>query len=99
MAYGKPINFGEKESKFISGYESDIKLQKCLYRDIVRHENSIFHQNSSCTAVRFQLNKGIECIINCDVMAKWSQEVQHQTQVLERLIDIVIFIGRQDIPY
>ncbi|XP_050064310.1 uncharacterized protein LOC126553187 [Aphis gossypii] len=99
MAYGKPVNVGEKESKFISGYESDIKLQKCLYRDIVRHENSIFHQNSSCTAVRFQLNKDIECIINRDVMAKRSQEVHNRRQVLERLIDIVIFIGRQGIPY
>eukprot|EP00102_Acyrthosiphon_pisum_P011108 XP_008179712.1 PREDICTED: uncharacterized protein LOC103308322 [Acyrthosiphon pisum] len=99
MAYGKPVNFGEKESKFISGYKSDIKLQKCLYRDIVRHENSLFHQNSSCTAVRFQLNKDIECIINRDVMAKRSQEVQNRRKVLERLIDIVIFIGRQGIPY
>jgi len=89
----------EKKSQFISGYESDIKLQKCLYRDIVRHENSIFHQNLSCTAVRFQLNKDIECIINRDVMAKKSQEVHNRRQVLERLIDIVIFYGRQGIPY
>ncbi|KAL4120303.1 hypothetical protein QTP88_013020 [Uroleucon formosanum] len=80
IAYGKPVSYGEKESKFISGYKSDIKMQKCLYRDIVNHENSIFHQNSSCTAVRFQLNKDIE-------------------KVLERLIDIVIFIGLQRIPY
>jgi len=28
MAYRKPLNFGKKEPKFISGYESDIKLEK-----------------------------------------------------------------------
>ncbi|CAI6346479.1 unnamed protein product [Macrosiphum euphorbiae] len=32
-------------------------------------------------------------------MAKKSQEVQSRRKVLERLIDIVIFIGRQGIPY
>lgn len=53
MAYGVAVKHGEKESKFVIGYKSDIKQQKWLYRDIERHENLIYHQNSSCTAIRF----------------------------------------------
>jgi len=65
----------------------------------VRHANSIIHHNSSCTAVRFQLNKDIKRILNHDVMAKRYQEVQNRRQELKQLIDIVIFIDRQGISY
>lgn len=58
-----------------------------------RHEYSIYHQNSSCAAIRFQLNKDIGCI-NRDVMTKKTQEVQNRRRVLEQLRDIVIFIDR-----
>jgi hypothetical protein len=42
MAYGVYGNYGEIETKFISGYEVDIKKNKILYCDITINENSIF---------------------------------------------------------
>jgi len=99
MAYGVHGKYGEIETKFISGYKVDIKINKCLYRDIIIHENSIFHNNSTNTAVRFKLNKDIQSILNRDFMAKRAQQVEIRRQILKRLIDIVLFIGRQGIPY
>jgi len=90
---------GKSKLNFLSGYEVDIKKNKCLYRDITIHENSIFGNNSTNTAVRFKLNKDILSILNLDVMAKRAQQVEIRRQILKRLIDIVLFIGQQGIPY
>jgi len=72
---------------------------KCLFRDIIIHENSICHHRSTNTAVRFNLNNDIESILNLDVAAKKSQQVETQRKVLARLINIVLFIGRLGISY
>ncbi|XP_025406602.1 uncharacterized protein LOC112680656, partial [Sipha flava] len=99
MAYGSLKILGAMESKFIIGYEANIKVNKSLYQDIERHENSKTHEESISTAIRFKLNNDIENVINRDVMTKRALEVENRRKVLERLIDIIIFIGRQGIPY
>jgi len=99
MAYGPLKKHGEFESKFITGYSANIKINKSLYKDIERHENSNAHEESVSTAIRFSLNKDIENIINRDVMAKRAIEIETRRKVLERLIDIILFIGQQGIPY
>ncbi|XP_060846214.1 SCAN domain-containing protein 3-like [Rhopalosiphum padi] len=66
---------------------------------LTRFENSNAHEESVSTAIRFSLNKDIENIINRDVMAKRAIEVETRRKVLERLIDIILFIGQQGIPY
>jgi len=99
MAYGERLNPAMKESKFITGYIADIKKRKSLYINIDRHENSLYHQNSSSSAVRFNLNKHIDYIMNHNLMSKRAKEVETKRKVLDRLISIILFIGRQGIPY
>ncbi|XP_008179735.1 zinc finger MYM-type protein 1-like [Acyrthosiphon pisum] len=99
MAYGPLKKPGEFESKFITGYSANIKVNKSLYKDIERHENSKAYEESVSTAIRFSLYKDIKNIINRDVMAKSALEIETRRKVLERLIDIILFIGRQGIPY
>jgi len=62
-------------------------------------KNSKTHEESILTAIRFKLNNDIENVINRDVMTKRALEVESRRKVLERLIDIIIFNGRQGIPY
>lgn len=99
MAYRPLKKHSEFESKFITGYSANIKINKSLYKDIESHENSNANEESVSTAVRFSLNKDIENIINRDVMAKRAIEIETRRKVIERLIDIILFIGRQGIPY
>lgn len=99
MAYGERLNPAMKESKFITGYIADIKKRKSLYINIDRHENSLYHQNSSSSAIRFNLNKHIDYIMNHNLMSKRAKEVETKRKVLDRLISIILFIGRQGIPY
>jgi len=70
-----------------------------LYINIDRHKNSLYHQNSSSSAVRFNLNKHIDYIMNHDLMFKRAKEVETKRKVLDRLISIILFIDWQGIPY
>ncbi|KAE9543720.1 hypothetical protein AGLY_002116 [Aphis glycines] len=49
--------------------------------------------------VRFNLNKHIDYIMNHNLMSKRAKEVETKRKVLDRLISIILFIGRQGIPY
>ncbi|KAL4108108.1 hypothetical protein QTP88_018360 [Uroleucon formosanum] len=53
MAYRPLKKPGEFESKFITGYSANIKVNKSLYKDIERHENSNAHEESVSTAKLF----------------------------------------------
>jgi len=99
VAYEPMKKPGEFESKFITGYSANIKVNKSLYKDIERHENSNAHEESVSRAIHFSLNKDIENIINRDVIPKRALEIETRRKVLEKLIDIFLFIGWQGIPY
>lgn len=86
MAYGEQLNLAMKESKFITGYIADIKKRKSLYINTNRHENSVYHQNSSSSEVQFNLNKHIDYIMKHNLMSKRAKEVETKRKVLDRLI-------------
>jgi len=56
--------------QFVIGYEANIKVNKSLYQDIERHENSKTHEETISTAIRFKLNNDIENVINQNVTKK-----------------------------
>jgi len=91
-------NFGQ-ESKFITGYLACIKKNKSLYQDIERHEKSKIHENSSLAVLRAVANNDIGNLLNRNVFSQHAKDVQNRREILKRLIDIVLFIGTQGIPY
>ena len=88
-----------QETKFITGYLACIKKNKSLYQDIERHEKSKIHENSSLAVLRAIASNDIGNLINRNVFSQHAKEVKNRREILKRLIDIVLFIGTQGIPY
>lgn len=88
-----------QESKFITGYLACIKKNKSLYQDIERHENSKIHENSSLAVLRAVASNDISNLINRNIFSQHAKEVKNRREILIRLIDIVLFIETQGIPY
>lgn len=87
------------ESKFISGYNALAKSNHNPYKDIERHENSTIHQNAANAVLRCNLENDIGRLINRNFIMKHAKEIEQRRMVLNRLIDIVLFIGKQNIAY
>jgi len=87
------------ESKFISGYNALAKSNHNPYKDIERHENSTIHQNAANAVLRCNLENDIGRLINRNFIMKRAKEIEQRRMVLNRLIDIVLFIGKQNKAY
>lgn len=91
--------FGDKrhrDSTFITGYEVS---SKNVYKSVEIHENSTHHELAAKAAFQSQKGYDISNLLNTNQTKKQESEIQTRRLVIQRLIDIVLFIGRQGIAY
>lgn len=93
MAFGDK---GHRDSTFITGYDVS---SKNVYKSVEIHENSTHHGIAAKAA--FQNRKGydISTLLNTNQTKQQKIEIQTRRLVIQRLIDIVLFIGRQGIAF
>lgn len=84
------------DSPFFNGYT--IKA-KHVYKAAEEHENSKTHQQSISAALQCAMSKDIGSLIDRDLTFKRLKEIEQRRLVLKRLIDIIIFIERQGLPF
>lgn len=84
------------DSPFINGYT--IKAKR-VYKAAEDHGNSKTHQQVISAALQCTMNKDIGSLINRDLTFKRLKEIEQGRLVLKRLIDIIIFIGYQGLPF
>lgn len=63
------------------------------------HENSKIHQQAITAALQCSMSKDIVSLINRNMALKRLEEVEQRRLVLKRFIDIILFIGRQDLLF
>ncbi|XP_060873035.1 uncharacterized protein LOC132946929 [Metopolophium dirhodum] len=83
-------------SPFVNGYT--IKA-KHVYKAAEEHENSKTHRHAISAALQCSMSKDIGSLIDRDLTFKRMKEIEQRRLVLKRLIDIIIFIGRQGFPF
>lgn len=83
-------------SPFVNGYT--IKA-KHVYKAAEEHENSNTHRHAISAALQCSMSKDIGSLIDRDLTFKRMKEIEQRRLVLKRLIDIIIFIGRQGLPF
>ncbi|KAL4143955.1 hypothetical protein QTP88_006203 [Uroleucon formosanum] len=84
------------DSPFVNGYT--IKT-KHVYKAAEEHENSKTHQQAISAALQCAMSKDICSLIDRDLTFKRLKEIEQRRLDLKRLIDIIIFIGRQGSPF
>ncbi|KAL4101007.1 hypothetical protein QTP88_021028 [Uroleucon formosanum] len=87
----------EKISNLISGL--NVTNSKNTYNTLKIHELSQTHREAVSALLRANLKKSIDNCIDFNLKEIHSKEVEHSRLVIKRLIDIVLFIGRQGISF
>lgn len=85
------------ESPFVSGL--NVKGRKDLYDAIHKHENSVSHRDAMSAHVAALAGKDIGKCINEDMASKSVGEREQRRAVVERIVDLVLFIGTQGIAF
>lgn len=70
-----------------------------LYKALDKHENSKAHNLAAQAANQNRCGKDIASMIDIDLTRKLRNEVENNRRVVERLIDIILFIGKQGLAY
>lgn len=78
-----------KESSFILGHEVSYQY---IY-NVRIHENLKYHQNSATAVLQLCKRGDIESLLNNSLVT------ETRRQILQHLIDIALFIGRQGLVY
>ncbi|KAE8737339.1 hypothetical protein FOCC_FOCC017199, partial [Frankliniella occidentalis] len=87
----------EKETNnFVDGY---LFNKKTIYQNIERHELSKIHVTAVNAYIHAISNKDIDTLINVDLVNQRASEKTFRRDVVQRLIDICLFIGRQGIAF
>lgn len=87
----------EKISNLISGL--NVTNSKNVYNTLKIHESSQTHREAVSALLRASLKKNIDYCIDYNLKEMHSKEVEHSRLVIKRLIDIILFIGRQGISF
>lgn len=93
MAFGDK---GHRDSTFITGYDVS---SKNVYKSVEIHENSNHHELAATAALQIQKGYDISTLLNTNQTKQQESEIQTRRLVIQRLIDIVLFIGMQGIAY
>lgn len=88
--------FSNIKSVFNSDGMGDFKRVKQRIRE---HENSLSHSNSVDAYFRAKNNENIEFKINSDFENLRKNQVTTNRMVIKRIIDIILFIARQNLSY
>ena len=93
MAFGDKDN---RDSTFITGHDPS---PKHIYKSVEIHEDSRYHQLAA--KVAFQSKKGhdISTLLTINQTNKREREVHTRSLVVQRLIVIVLFTGKQGLAY
>lgn len=70
-----------------------------IYKAVEIHENSRQHQSSVAAALQLCKGGDIESYLNSSQAKFREKQIETRRQVLQRLIDITLFIGRQGLAY
>jgi len=84
-------------SNLISGL--NVTNSKNVYNTLKIHESSQTHREAVSALLRANLKKNIDNCIDYNLKEMHSKEVEHSRLVIKRLIDIILFIGRQGISF
>lgn len=85
-----------RNSTFITGQPIS---NKHVHKSVEIHENSQSHRLAATAAFQSQVGQDISSLLSYNQAKIKEQEVRGRRLVLERLIDIIIFIGRQGIAF
>lgn len=87
----------ENISNLVTGLE--VLNSKNVYGTVKKHEQSKTHGEAVSALLQANLNKNIESCININLREINSKEVEFNRLVIKRLIDIIMFIGRQGLAF
>ncbi|XP_008178490.1 zinc finger MYM-type protein 1-like [Acyrthosiphon pisum] len=87
----------ENISNLVTGLE--VLNSKNVYGTVKKHEQSKTHGEAVSALLQANLNKNIESCININLREIHSKEVEFNRLVIKRLIDIIMFIGRQGLAF
>jgi len=87
----------QHQSNFITGLSISNKTD--IYQSIVRHEKSKSHMDAVNAALAAQVEKDVASLVNTDLAKLQKSQKDLKRQVVERIIDLSIFIGRQGLAY
>lgn len=93
MAFGGKDN---RDSTFITGHDV---TPKHIYKSVETHENSHYHELAAKAAFQCLKGRDIESLLAGNQSKQREREVHTRRLVVQRLIDIVLFLGRQGIAY
>jgi hypothetical protein len=85
-----------KQSPFVSGVPLSIKT---IYGQVVKHEEAQTHHEAMRAKLRAEMGKDIGTLLNEDMQSKRLRDITTRRQVVSRIIDIILFIGRQGLSY
>jgi hypothetical protein len=86
----------KKDMALINGYEVNVKH---LYRVLTIHESSKGHEQAAMAYVIASKNADIGTLINKAQMDKRKTDIDFRRKVIGRLIDIILFIGKQGLAF
>ncbi|KAL4100932.1 hypothetical protein QTP88_020957 [Uroleucon formosanum] len=95
-SYSKRI-FCTTYMTFLTGLE--VLNSKNVYGTVKKHEQSKTYGEAVSALLQANLNKNIESCININLREIHSKEVEFNRLVIKRLIDIIMFIGRQGLAF
>lgn len=87
----------ENVSNLINGL--CVENVKSLYGTLKTHELSKYHYAAASALLQAKSNNSIDSCININVKSIHMKEVEYRRLVIKRLIDIIVFIGRQGLPF
>ncbi|XP_050503443.1 uncharacterized protein LOC126882519 [Diabrotica virgifera virgifera] len=93
MAFGGKDN---RDSTFITGHDV---TPKHIYKSVETHENSHYHELAAKAAFQCLNGRDIESLLAGNQSKQREREVHIRRLVVQRFIDIVLFLGRQGIAY
>lgn len=93
MAFGDMNN---RVSPFVVGHTFSIKHS---YKAVQEHENSSSHKNGMAAALQSCHGADIGTLISKNLSSQRSTEINNRRLVIKRIIDIILFIGRQGLAY
>lgn len=93
MAFGKT---DVSNISFISGHDVSVKH---IYKAVDKHENSQSHINAATAAFQCLRGFDIATFMNSNLSKKRLKEIETRRLIVMRIIDIILFLGRQGMSY
>ena len=86
----------ERDNNLIEGVVVD---RKQLNKQLQRHENLPAHGSAAESFLHLVKRKDIETLMNQNMVTKRKTDIEIRRQVVRRIIDIIVYIGRQGLAY